>query len=230
MSGSQMQQRKEKEMPRGPRGEKRPADVIGAAVMVGKIATGEIEEKPQTKSGRVLFWSVFLILGALVASPQRYLWAATEGATHPPVGTIPHFERGKAPPGFEERRLCCNRRLRRPMERRHWHPKRPLRSAISFWCTDYQWEHHLRGWRRCQRSGTSVTQRQCHGERSVGAQRCQRAGPPDARLRDRQLARPRTWRRVFRRLASLAAIGAAERRYIGERSETLLPKDPVARA
>jgi len=102
MSGSQMQQRKEKEMPRGPRGEKRPADVIGAAVMVGKIATGEIEEKPQTKSGRVLFWSVFLILGALVASPQRYLWAATEGATHPPVGTIPHFERGKAPPGFEE--------------------------------------------------------------------------------------------------------------------------------
>jgi hypothetical protein len=30
-------------MPRGPRGEKRPADVIGAAVMVAKIATGEIE-------------------------------------------------------------------------------------------------------------------------------------------------------------------------------------------
>ncbi|MGH6826101.1 RNA-binding protein [Methyloceanibacter sp.] len=36
-------------MPKGPKGEKRPADVIGAAVMVGKIATGEIvevEEKP----------------------------------------------------------------------------------------------------------------------------------------------------------------------------------------
>ena len=31
-------------MPRGPEGEKRPADVIGAAVMVGRIATGEIEE------------------------------------------------------------------------------------------------------------------------------------------------------------------------------------------
>jgi hypothetical protein len=27
-------------MPRGPKGEKRPADVIGAAVMVGRIATG----------------------------------------------------------------------------------------------------------------------------------------------------------------------------------------------
>jgi hypothetical protein len=31
-------------MPRGPKGEKRPADVIGAAVMVGRIATGDIEE------------------------------------------------------------------------------------------------------------------------------------------------------------------------------------------
>jgi hypothetical protein len=34
-------------MPRGPKGEKRPADVIGAAVMVGRIATGEIEEGTQ---------------------------------------------------------------------------------------------------------------------------------------------------------------------------------------
>jgi hypothetical protein len=39
-------------MPRGPRGEKRPADVIGAAVMVAKIATGEIEETLEPKSGR----------------------------------------------------------------------------------------------------------------------------------------------------------------------------------
>ena len=31
-------------MPKGPRGERRPADVIGAAVMVAKIATGEVEE------------------------------------------------------------------------------------------------------------------------------------------------------------------------------------------
>lgn len=29
-------------MPRGPKGEKSPADVIGAAIMVGRIATGEI--------------------------------------------------------------------------------------------------------------------------------------------------------------------------------------------
>ena len=31
-------------MPRGAKGEKRPSDVIGAAVMVGKIATGEIKD------------------------------------------------------------------------------------------------------------------------------------------------------------------------------------------
>jgi hypothetical protein len=32
-------------MPRGPKGEKRPADVIGNAVRVMRIATGEIEDK-----------------------------------------------------------------------------------------------------------------------------------------------------------------------------------------
>jgi hypothetical protein len=46
-------------MPRGPKGEKRPADVIGNAVHVMRIATGEIEEitsakdKEHTRSGGV---------------------------------------------------------------------------------------------------------------------------------------------------------------------------------
>jgi hypothetical protein len=40
-------------MPRGKRGEKRPADVIGCAVKVAKIATGEIVEELKPKSGRV---------------------------------------------------------------------------------------------------------------------------------------------------------------------------------
>lgn len=31
-------------MPTGPKGQRRPADVIGNAIMVAKIATGEIEE------------------------------------------------------------------------------------------------------------------------------------------------------------------------------------------
>ena len=32
-------------MPRGPNGERRPADVVGCAVTVAKIATGEVEEE-----------------------------------------------------------------------------------------------------------------------------------------------------------------------------------------
>lgn len=32
-------------MPKGPKGENRPADAIGLAVLVGKIATGEIEDE-----------------------------------------------------------------------------------------------------------------------------------------------------------------------------------------
>jgi hypothetical protein len=40
-------------MPRGPRGEKRPAGTVECAVMVAKIATGEIEEEVKSPSGRV---------------------------------------------------------------------------------------------------------------------------------------------------------------------------------
>jgi hypothetical protein len=40
-------------MPRGPKGEKRPADVIGNAVRVMQIATGEVEETvTETDSAR----------------------------------------------------------------------------------------------------------------------------------------------------------------------------------
>jgi hypothetical protein len=39
-------------MPRGPQGQKRPADVIGAAVMVARLATGELSEDLHQKSGR----------------------------------------------------------------------------------------------------------------------------------------------------------------------------------
>jgi hypothetical protein len=39
-------------MPKGPRGEKRPADVIGNAVHVMRIATGEIEDNPAPAHAR----------------------------------------------------------------------------------------------------------------------------------------------------------------------------------
>ena len=41
-------------MPRGPNGERRPADVVGCAVHVMKIATGEIEEElPENREDKV---------------------------------------------------------------------------------------------------------------------------------------------------------------------------------
>jgi hypothetical protein len=39
-------------MPRGPKGERRPADVIGNAVHVMRIATGEIEESFPADDGK----------------------------------------------------------------------------------------------------------------------------------------------------------------------------------
>jgi hypothetical protein len=39
-------------MPKGPKGEKRPADVIGNAVRVMRIATGEAEEEYDAAGGR----------------------------------------------------------------------------------------------------------------------------------------------------------------------------------
>ena len=37
-------------MPTGPKGQKRPADVIGNAIRVAQIATGEAEEEYETKA------------------------------------------------------------------------------------------------------------------------------------------------------------------------------------
>lgn len=40
-------------MPRGPKGERRLADAIGCAVVVAKIATGEITDEIAAPSGKV---------------------------------------------------------------------------------------------------------------------------------------------------------------------------------
>lgn len=39
-------------MPRGPKGEKRPADVIGNAILVARIATGEATEDSGSDGGK----------------------------------------------------------------------------------------------------------------------------------------------------------------------------------
>jgi hypothetical protein len=40
-------------MPTGPKGEKRPADVSARAVLIAKIATGEIEDPPEARKPTV---------------------------------------------------------------------------------------------------------------------------------------------------------------------------------
>lgn len=39
-------------MPKGPSGQKRPADAVGAAIIVAKIATGEITDSPSVAPKR----------------------------------------------------------------------------------------------------------------------------------------------------------------------------------
>ena len=60
-------------MPRGPRGEKRPADVIGNAVKVMRIATGEeTEELPDsTKSAAAELGSLGGKARAAKMTPER---------------------------------------------------------------------------------------------------------------------------------------------------------------
>jgi hypothetical protein len=41
-------------MPKGPKGVRRPADTNAAAVMVARIALGEIEDKPSKAPGRAV--------------------------------------------------------------------------------------------------------------------------------------------------------------------------------
>ena len=59
-------------MPKGPRGEKRPADAISRAVMIGRIATGEIEdERGATKSAAAQLGSLGGQKRAANMTPER---------------------------------------------------------------------------------------------------------------------------------------------------------------
>jgi hypothetical protein len=43
-------------MPKGPQGHRRPADVIGAAITVAKVATEELHEKLTTRGRKLRSW------------------------------------------------------------------------------------------------------------------------------------------------------------------------------
>ena len=69
---------KEPGMPKGPQGQKRPADTIGAAVTVAKIATGEIEETPP--SGKRKGGLVGDVKRAEALTPEERSEIASRGA------------------------------------------------------------------------------------------------------------------------------------------------------
>ena len=66
-------------MPRGPKGERRPADVIGAAVMVGRIATGEIDDNP-AKTNRAVGGKAGGAARAKALTPEKRQEIAKKGA------------------------------------------------------------------------------------------------------------------------------------------------------
>lgn len=68
-------------MPKGPRGEKRPADAVGLAVMIGRIATGEIEDTADaTKSAAAQLGSLGGKKRAANMTPERRAEIARKAA------------------------------------------------------------------------------------------------------------------------------------------------------
>lgn len=60
-------------MPKGPRGEKRPADAIGRAVHIAKIATGEIEDEREERSSAAA--QRLKVTPAMAAGVKDRLWS-----------------------------------------------------------------------------------------------------------------------------------------------------------
>ena len=67
-------------MPTGPRGERRPADVIGCAIAVAKISVGEAEDISAPPSGRVRSGRAGAKARALSTTPEERAAIARQGA------------------------------------------------------------------------------------------------------------------------------------------------------
>ena len=67
-------------MPKGPQGQKRKADVIGNAVHVMRIATGEIEDTPSKAPKRASGGKVGGVARAKALSPEKRAEIAKKGA------------------------------------------------------------------------------------------------------------------------------------------------------
>jgi hypothetical protein len=62
-------------MPKCPNGEKRPADAIGLAVHIGRIATGEVEDVPEDDGKD----PAAKALGMQIAPAKGFLWLRPDG-------------------------------------------------------------------------------------------------------------------------------------------------------
>ena len=58
-------------MPKGPNGEKRPADAIGLAVLIGKIATGEVDDDRPVASAAAQLGKLGGKARAAAMTPER---------------------------------------------------------------------------------------------------------------------------------------------------------------
>ena len=67
-------------MPKTPTGAKRPADVIGNAVHVMRIATGQIEDKPSKMPARAAGGKIGGKARAKALSPEKRKEIAAKGA------------------------------------------------------------------------------------------------------------------------------------------------------
>lgn len=76
-------------MPKGPRGEKRPADAIGRAVLIARIATGEEEDT------RAAVSSAAAQLGSLGGKKRAETMSAERRAEIAKAAAAKRWERGK---------------------------------------------------------------------------------------------------------------------------------------
>lgn len=67
-------------MPTGPRGERRPADVIGGAIMVARLSVGDLTEPLKEPSGKVQSGRAGGAARATSLSPEERKIIARRGA------------------------------------------------------------------------------------------------------------------------------------------------------
>ena len=68
-------------MPKGPQGQRRPADVVGCAVRVARIATGEIEDTKHKQPAKVRSGHAGARARAKSLSPNERSAIASKAAT-----------------------------------------------------------------------------------------------------------------------------------------------------